>query len=190
MKPYQSLFLVFIATMTIMAACKKENTVQNELSKLPAATQTGANTFGCLVNGKAWVALNKDCSILCDPAFRMDYDGSRGGHLSIDAIFLNSVQNINQGIGIGFDSTNFKTSFKYTDIGMASHLGFYFLNKNLSNDCKEIKTMLPNTMTSGTVILTKYDLRTGIVSGTFEFTLTKSGCETITVTNGRFDKKL
>lgn len=175
--------------MSIMAACKKENTLQDELSKLPPNTQTGANTFGCLVNGKAWVAQNEDCFILCDPSFKMYYDWSNGGYLSIDAIFLNSAENINQGIGFGFDSTNFKTSFKYNDIGMA-HLGFYFFNKNLANDCKEIKTIYRNTMTSGTIMLTKYDLQTGIVSGTFEFTLTKPGCQNIIITNGRFDKHL
>jgi hypothetical protein len=27
-----------------------------ELAKLPAITTTGANTFGCLLNGKAWLA--------------------------------------------------------------------------------------------------------------------------------------
>ena len=50
-------------TLLMAAGCKKETTLENELAKLPPATQTGANTFGCLLNGKAWVAQNKDCWI-------------------------------------------------------------------------------------------------------------------------------
>lgn len=47
-----SLFLLFFFS------CKDRNeeTPVAEIDKLPAATQTGANTAGCLVNGKAFVA--------------------------------------------------------------------------------------------------------------------------------------
>ena len=34
------------------------------------------------------------------------------------------------------------------------------------------------------------DLSAGIISGTFAFTLAQPGCDTIKVTQGRFDKKL
>lgn len=42
----------------------------------------------------------------------------------------------------------------------------------------------------GQVVITKLDLQHGIISGTFQFTLFKSGCDSIKVTQGRFDKKL
>ena len=38
--------------------------------------------------------------------------------------------------------------------------------------------------------VTRLDRTAGVVSGTFEFTLTKPGCDIIRVTQGRFDKKL
>lgn len=38
--------------------------------------------------------------------------------------------------------------------------------------------------------ITRFDLSMGIISGTFEFTLSKTGCETISITDGRFDAKL
>lgn len=63
-----SISLLFLITLSA-TTCKKESTLEMELAKLPQATQTGQNTFGCLVNGKAWVAQNKDCFILCDPSF-------------------------------------------------------------------------------------------------------------------------
>lgn len=177
-----------IASLAIMVSCKKEKTLEDELAKLPPATQTGANTFGCLVNGKAWVAQNQDCFLLCDPSFKIYYDNNRGGYLSIDAVFKNSAAKIDQYIGIGIDSTKFRNSFQYSEF--RDHMGFIYSNMYLPNDCKSIKSLDNLTMTIGSVAFTKYDLQSGIISGTFEFTLTKSGCDTIKVTNGRFDKKL
>ncbi|WP_394354461.1 DUF6252 family protein [Hymenobacter polaris] len=46
------------------------------------------------------------------------------------------------------------------------------------------------TYRRGTLTITRLDLKAGIVSGTFNFTLYKPGCDTICVTQGRFDKRL
>ncbi|MBS1557911.1 MAG: hypothetical protein JST69_04210 [Bacteroidetes bacterium] len=46
--------------MLLLASCdlfkKNDPKPLTELEKLPPATQTGKNTFGCLVNGKAVIA--------------------------------------------------------------------------------------------------------------------------------------
>lgn len=170
------------------STCKKQNTLEMELAKLPPATQTGQNTFGCLVNGKAWVAQNKDCFPYCDPSFKMYYDDAHAGNLLIIGILQHSKQSINQRIGIGIDSTNLKNKFDFSL--KPNNMGFYFMNSNLTGDYYWINSMDANTLASGSVVLTKYDLQAGIISGTFEFSLYKPGCDTIKVTNGRFDKKL
>ncbi len=189
MKSYQAFFLLLIATMTIMTACKKENTLQDELSKLPPATQTGANTFGCLVNGKAWVAQNQDCFLLCDPSFRMDYDISFGGNFGIDAYWIDSKKNIKQRIDLMVDSLNYVSS-KMLNINSA-HSGVYFKDYKLNNDCEEYDHFNDSSVVYyGLIHTTKFDLQKGIISGTFEFTLVKPGCDTLKVTNGRFDKQL
>ena len=45
--------------MLLLASCdgckKDDPKPKTELEKLPPATQEGKDTFGCLVNGKAWV---------------------------------------------------------------------------------------------------------------------------------------
>lgn len=46
------------------------------------------------------------------------------------------------------------------------------------------------TITSGFCEVSRFDLESGIISGTFEFTLTMPDCKTIEVTDGRFDMKL
>ena len=46
------------------------------------------------------------------------------------------------------------------------------------------------TYRRGTLTITRLDLKAGIISGTFDFTLYKPGCDSVRVTQGRFGKKL
>ncbi|MBO0356923.1 hypothetical protein J0X19_03110 [Hymenobacter sp. BT186] len=46
------------------------------------------------------------------------------------------------------------------------------------------------TYRRGTLTITRLDLTAGIISGTFDFTLYKPGCNSIRVTDGRFDYQL
>ncbi|HZF64949.1 MAG TPA: hypothetical protein VEZ55_10700 [Chitinophagaceae bacterium] len=48
-------YMLFFFSLILFIGCKKEEETNPELLKLPPATQTGANTCGCLINGKAWV---------------------------------------------------------------------------------------------------------------------------------------
>ena len=185
MKKNNTLWLLLLALCSLFASCKKEPV--DELSKLPPATQTGANTFGCLLNGKAWVA-HTDCKYLCDPAFKLRYDNSEGGNIFASVILSNS-ENIKQSMSFAIDSTNTKTYFNYQVLG-TKHMGFTFSDNNLFNGCGFIFSADSTTSTIGIINLSRYDLQNGVVSGTFEFTLSKSGCETINATNGRFDFKL
>jgi len=49
--------------LLVLAACKKDGPEAG----LPAATQTGANTGGCLVNGERFVATGWGGSLLSNP---------------------------------------------------------------------------------------------------------------------------
>jgi hypothetical protein len=44
--------LLLLAALLGLSQCKKHD--PDPLDQLPPATQTGANTFGCLVNGQPW----------------------------------------------------------------------------------------------------------------------------------------
>jgi hypothetical protein len=46
------------------------------------------------------------------------------------------------------------------------------------------------TFSRGTLTITRLDLTNGIIAGTFEFKLAKPGCDTLRVTQGRFDGKM
>ena len=189
MKIYIIVLLTIFASTLLAASCKKTETVLTDLQKLPPATQTGANTFGCLVNGKAWVAQRNDCNVFCDPSFKVYYENSYGGFISLNAKKIDIQNNIDEEFGIAFDSSNFKLIhpirvFNNYTVGT-------FRNYSSSSSCNTYVRYFDSTVTHfGSVNLTKYDLANRIISGTFEFTLTKPGCETISVTEGRFDKKL
>ena len=182
MKKNNTLWLLLLALCSLFASCKKEPV--DELSKLPPATQTGANTFGCLLNGKAWVA-HTDCKYLCDPAFKIYYDNFQGGYLALSAKFQNSKENLDQEIDIVFDSTNYKNQFFF--VKNSNHLNIRLLNYNGVT----YNTVIDSTVNGNCQVqVSRYDLQSGIISGTFEFSLTKPSCVPISVTNGRFDYKL
>ncbi|MCC6684041.1 MAG: hypothetical protein IT247_03125, partial [Bacteroidia bacterium] len=49
-KPHK-IIVLFCCISLLYAGCKKE---EDEIDKLPPATASGRNTFGCLINGRAW----------------------------------------------------------------------------------------------------------------------------------------
>jgi hypothetical protein len=65
------LLYLCLATLTQCSKCKDDPIPVNQL---PPATQTGAGTFGCLVNGQAWMPKGNDgfsnYSVAYDPTYR------------------------------------------------------------------------------------------------------------------------
>ena len=86
MKILRPLIFVIFSLTLLSSSCKKQ-VVQpvSELSKLPPATQTGARTFGCLVNGHAFVPQN-NLRLLQGPTMQCNYIYlSRGFYFNVSA---------------------------------------------------------------------------------------------------------
>ena len=170
------------------AQCKKTKTdiPKTELEKLPPITQTGANTFGCLVDGVAWLPNGSrpqnggsNIQVYVDPTFQ-------GGRLSITGHQYNSP-----GSDISIGSANC-TSTGLFNLTMSSNASSYYKTILGSLPC-QLSSTDAGTYKVGFLDVTKYELNSGIFSGTFEFKLynSQSLCgDTIRVTNGRFDVKL
>lgn len=169
-------------------SCKKsKESPEDELSKLPPITQTGANTFGCLVNGKAWTPKGWDGRqpnffIIVDPTFR-------NGDFSLRTYRLDN--SIYESYVIGSDSINATSTYIISDIAntrIIYHKG--------TPDLSQIFCTVSyngNFQRTGYLRISKYDLQSGIVSGEFEFTMVNKDCgngDIIKVTKGRFDYKL
>ncbi|GAB2858733.1 Riean_0653 family protein [Hymenobacter ruber] len=75
--------ILLLAALLGLSQCKKKD--PDPASQLPPATQTGANTFGCLVNGQAYTPKgNNGMSNLY-----VSYDSTfRGGALGIETYRL------------------------------------------------------------------------------------------------------
>ena len=58
------------------------------------------------------------------------------------------------------------------------------------HDVGKIRPYSVQIYSTTSLIITRLDRAAGIISGTFAFTLAKPGCDTVRVTQGRFDKKL
>ena len=182
MKQYLIILLVLAFTM----CCKKTDTnnLDAELAKLPPITQTGANTFGCLVNGKA--VLPSGC-IGCPPPLEGFYDNSPNGQFGI-ACRYNNAKN---GVLIFLDSI---LTYKNYDIidSVTKNVKTSIFNETLADSCHWIgyNGVLSNfTSISGKVNLSRVDIPNGIFSGTFNFTVKTKECGNYEVTNGRFDYK-
>ena len=177
--------IALVLLFAIFVGCKKQK-IFTELEKLPPITQTGANTFGCLVNGIAWL-----------PNGRKPQYGGPNPRTYVDPTF--------QGGRFSITASKYKIPVSTISVGSANCTSagvFYFTNdfngggysqSVLGSLACELSTSDLGTYKTGFLNLTKYDLTTGIFSGTFEFTLysPQSLCgDTIKITDGRFDIKL
>ena len=178
MKKQRPVILLILSLILLSSSCKKHAVKPvDELSKLPAATQTGANTFGCLINGKAFVPQNR--SILQGPSIQCNYIYTAGGYH-----FTAAADNKNQGIIVGTDSLAIAEgqtlTFKTFTPGNAdaSYTLYYIIGEN---------QYVTNNTVSGRLTITKLDPVKQIVSGTFYFDAVNGNGETVKITNGRFD---
>ena len=154
----------------------------NPASLLPPATQTGANSFGCLVNGQPWTPQgnngSSNYSVSYDPTFRL-------GTLNIAAYRYTDSQAKQEVLVVFSDSLlPGPGHYKLRTLG---HHGAGFVNGPVN--CTYYSTD-PTTFCRGSLMLTRLDLQVGIIAGTFDFVLAKPGCDTVRITQGRFDKRL
>jgi len=174
--------LIIIFCLLLFNNCKKK-----EIDALPPATQNGANTFGCLINGNAWVSTGKPSSLSgsgmkpIEGGYQYRYNDSlrnnvllwatRGDGTTVQ-LYINRV----------FKPGTYQLLFNsgtYPSSVVPYSYGFFSDNTSL---------YLTSTYHKGTVIITKADTLNDAVAGTFQFegydNVTK---KTISVTNGRFD---
>ena len=159
--------------------CSKKNE-----DKLPPATQAGANTFGCLIEGKAWIPTGGGIG--------SGINATRGGFFQDAAGKLNiyiAASYYHDGIEIylkhitstGTFYVNSNTGVKPNVIFPESY-GAYFIDGE-----EEYVTDATHT---GSVKITYADTTLGIVSGIFEMQLyQKTTGKLINITQGRFDYK-
>ena len=157
-----------MTALTSLSDCERDEP-KTELEKLPPITQEGKNTFGCLVNGKAWVTKT---SIDAAAVYQQ-------GILQVDAMVQSKSFFQSQFFLIRYPKEG---SFMLND---TVNSRIFMIDSNTR--CEYITDDLNG---SGTLSISKFDLQKKVVSGVFEFSVRQSTCEELIVTNGRFDLSL
>ncbi|MBI1781142.1 MAG: hypothetical protein HYR66_07195 [Sphingobacteriales bacterium] len=169
------IYLFIISSFLFLSSkCKKEP--QNQTPQLPPETQTGAGTFGCLVNGKVWLATSY---FVDNPA--IDNIAIYG----INKGFDNKGNYINQNIGISVYKSLLKEGKYYLDNEPERWANFGDVVKFC--DLRTIKD------TNNYLQITRYDLVNRIIAGRFQFTTLpapQDSCDQKIITKGVFDLKL
>ena len=170
-RKFFSIALLPLLMLTLQHCDKNDPKPLTELEKLPPATQSGKRTFGCLVDGKAWVIEQ----ITDVSAFYQT--GTFGMYAGITNKLFYSVMSIH------IDDQNLsETTYQLSEVnGVDSEDARYFDHRT---SCE----YLTGLEYGGTVTITHIDKINFIISGTFEFEAYSEDCtKVVKVSDGRFD---
>jgi hypothetical protein len=164
----------------LLAGCeswleKQQNRPKPE-PQLPPETQEGKHTLGCLLNGQIWVPGGAPSPATVG-GISAYYDG---GYFYVTAAQLNDQ--IDQGFAVHVTEGVTKPGIYPLSNDLKGYLYFY----DSDRECTYGQDSLPQI---GELEITKIDTKKYFVSGRFWFTLVQPGCDTIRVTDGRFDVK-
>jgi hypothetical protein len=170
--------ILFYSILLMLAGCstKKDNIGPNDL---PPETHTGANTFGCLINGKGFLPQGAIFTSNPHPYFLVGGNGRNGASITAED------QNHTPGFffRLNIDSSSFRVgtyplpAFNFDSTFKVSNMGFDF-NYGLGN-----YTFNP----TGQLVITFIDHTNHIISGTFSFDAYDPKGVKYEVRSGRFD---
>ena len=177
------LLYLCLATLTQCSKCKRDDPQpESEVPAVfPSETQTGVGTLGCLVNGKTYATLS---SIKC----RGDWQG--GNTIYISATSNSTLSNGSEVFGAGMLLNGTLQSGQVFKLTRFSQPIDFTLNQFVANATVDNYTCVyqGNNIKTGQVQLVKFDPVARIAAGRFAFTLFEpGGCDTLRVSNGRFD---
>jgi hypothetical protein len=172
--PFMKVAILFFAIILLSACNKNDDTPTNPVDQLPPATQIGANTFGCLLDGEVFIPRGGTNPLDCV------YQFVNGGYYF--ALQGNKRDSENILIGIGITTRNLELNqidsyiLTSNEIGNASGGYFYgtLWNYTTQNHIGELT-------------ISKLDTQNQIVSGTFWFNVEDQNGVVHEIREGRFD---
>ncbi len=176
-------FLLFISLTA--SKCKKDKTPINAVDQLPPETQTGANTFGCLVDGKVFLPKGIGLNPRLTCYYQYIYYPSPSGFVFQVSASDNSKPSSPINVNIGIDSISIENGkiYQLQTQGIKG-IGRGNFRKFTNNSLDDFYTYSP---TSGELLIKKFDEINQIASGTFWFNAVNVNGDTVHVTDGRFD---
>ena len=186
-------FLMYFAfaLSSSLTQCSKTTVDPNGL---PPETQTGAGTFACKINGVVWQWKDADYQFLdTRPKTRWSFDPNKQeGYIEIVGfIYNNATSYAESQLDLYADSLIYKNEI--VSSRTLNHFAMKYYNNN-SVKCQSYSSgplydTTNNFYSSGKLIISKLDQQYKIISGTFYYTIYQTGCDTLKITEGRFDIK-
>jgi hypothetical protein len=185
--------LLLSGFMCLSTACNKDDDGPDNPYGLPNATETGANTFGCLINGNAWIA---EANGLGLQDISATYDEVGVGvadqyYFNVSATYFPSATFPPPDSAISdIFSMNIKPIFSEGGLDFPQLLRkdatYYTELMNINNTLKVYKL---DTLYSNYLHVTNLDTIKNICSAKFNLRLIRTSnlLDTILVTDGRFD---
>jgi hypothetical protein len=181
--------IILVSILTIMIiSCNKDDD-DNPADRLPKATETGENTFACLLNGAEWVS-NGGLSGDDNVSLVYDKDGSYvwGNH----HFSMRSKKSSNWGVLLELFHIQIEPVIKEGQLDI-DDLSIFTIEYSI--DSNIVDPIVPNEFYElDKNYLTKFELSNidtinNICSGTFEFQLRnlEDSLDLILITDGRFD---
>lgn len=169
--------MLLLVALALLTGCKKsDNAPSNPIDQLPPATHTGANTFGCLINGEPFSVSGKS------------YRGYISGVTAIP--YTNTAWYIegkieHRSVTLSFDfNSNPMVPGTFTMAGHYPYWGFYFNYPNGTMPSGSTDYHTDSTHT-GTVTVTHYTKT--FAAGIFAFDAINGDGDVVHITEGRFD---
>lgn len=191
-------FVHYSLIVLVLISCRKDDT--GIVFTLPDKSQTGQNTFGCLLNTAVWINYGQVCFPFaggCRENLSGIYRTNNGAiQIFADKVILkngswNTIETIELNLATNFQGTKTYSTLNKDDIGVA----YYFTEQGQTK-----KTyLLPTVNPSFTMTITKVDTLLGILSGEFtgklfrqlsDTSFNTSLTDSILLREGRFDIKL
>ncbi|WP_316812938.1 DUF6252 family protein [Pedobacter heparinus] len=173
----KSIVVCTCCLLLITASCKKAKT---GIDGLPAATQEGKNTIGCMVNG---VLFKPKGSATGGPIVQSYYQLDNGNYLFLVAA---RRRGNNRTLGVQIETLGIELQTGMTiplvERSMGKARGWY-----IDYGGGEFKDYQTNPQIKGELKITRFDLTNQIVSGTFWFDAVDDKGLKVEVREGRFD---
>jgi hypothetical protein len=167
MKTILQILSMLLVLMTFsFSQCKKDDIIL----QLPAETQSGSNTLGCKINDKIYTARGLGACY----KYLVQYYKS-------DSTLIIKTNNT---CATAFQ-ISFKGLFELKNYEIFNPIANAYYYRTSDTNCNFFDRT--NSLQSGTITITRFDLPNKIVSGRFHGILKQSGCTDINITEGRFD---
>jgi hypothetical protein len=180
----KNLSLIFL-TFLMLAGCDKKN---DENNQLPPLTTTGANTAGCLVNGRVFIPRGSSqfgSTLSC--FYQKDQDGF---HLGLSIVEKSPSESKLVNISLNPQQLAENTTYNLAAIingtsNYASNFGEFIIYNNETSDIRYNTTAI----IVGEIKIIKLNTQQRIISGTFWYDAINPQGDIVKIRDGRFDMR-